>query len=375
MSGRPALEGVRVLDLTIYTPGPFGTQILADLGASVIKVERPGSGDLERLSVPAYFQAYNRGKASVVLDLADPRGRKACLDLARDADIVIESFRPGVVDRLGVGYRDVVAVNPDVIYASVSGYGQSGPLSLERGHDVEYLARVGALDMAPRKADGTPIWDSAFVVGDYASGMYSVIGILTALARPELRPVHIDVSVAGSALAWAFPKMALVLEHPEAKKGIGDDESAGIGIFKTKDGRYVTVSSVENHVFEKLCRAIGRPDLLERPELGTFAGRKPYAKEINDAIRAVAAGVDQKEFASLLRENGVAAAPVQSVEEVFEDPEVAYWQLVHRHPVPHAELPIFGIPRRRHVQAPGLDEHGEAIRSGGWGALEAGVSD
>jgi CoA:oxalate CoA-transferase len=305
-----------------------------------------------------------------VLDMSLPEGRQACLDLAREADVVVESFRPGVVDRLGVGYDDVVTINPNVIYASVSGYGQTGPLALERGHDVEYLARVGALDLAPRRPDGTPIWDSAFVVGDYASGMYAVVGILTALARPELRPVHIDVGVAPSALAWAFPKMVAALTENRTGIGDSDHEAAGIGIFRTKDGRFVTISSVENHVFEKLCTAIGRPDFLDRPEMATYQSRREHAKEINDAIRGSADQMDQSEFFSLLHENGVAAAPVRTVGEVFDDAEVGFWDMLHRTPVLHADIPIFGLARSRHALSPSLDEHGPAVRERGWAALE-----
>jgi crotonobetainyl-CoA:carnitine CoA-transferase CaiB-like acyl-CoA transferase len=361
----PALKGLRVLDLTTYVPGPFCTQMMADLGAAVIKIERPGDGDREREGMPSYFQALNRGKLSMGLDLRSEEGRDEFLELAATADVVIEGFRPGVVERLGIGYAKVRSLNPKVIYASISGYGQSGPLSLERGHDLDFMAWAGALDLAPRLPDGTPASGSPFVVGDCAAGMYALIAILAALAKPDLRPAHIDVSIAGATLAWAFPKLLRALWDMQAgaEQPVPAGERPGIGVFATGDGRHVSVSAVCTAELQLLCTILKRPDLAARME---DASAPPAAAEVNDAIRATALTMRQAEFGALLQDTGIATSPVRLVEEVFDDPDLGGRTLVHVAPLPHLVSPISGIPSRRWCYAPALDEHGERIRAGGW---------
>ena len=188
--GVTALRGVRVLDLSTFTPGPFGTQILADLGATVLKIERPGSGDPERDTVPEYFHAYNRGKFSLELDLKNVEDRQVCLDLGAEADIVVEGFRPGVVDRLGVGYAHMVEVNPDVIYASLSGYGQSGPLRDEYDLPAD-VGRVDDLLGAARSTRGKPWFRAALVSRARSVTLRLWNGRPAGPARPHARPARL----------------------------------------------------------------------------------------------------------------------------------------------------------------------------------------
>lgn len=275
------LAGLRVLDLSNYTPGPFATQILADLGATVLKVERPPHGDLERLSVPEYFHAYNRGKRSIALNLQDADDRAMLHKLVADADVLFEGFRPGVADRLGAGFDELRAIRPGLIYVSLPGVPSASPFAMDRAHDSEFQARIGALAVAA--GDREPTYDMPYPVSDYAAGMYAVIAVLAALARPTGEAVHIEVPCFSAGLAWMFP-MLCRLVYPVAERP-SRGRLPGVGVFTTADGRHLTMSTIEDRGWRELCLAIGRPDLADDPGLRTLAQRKERFEELDKALR------------------------------------------------------------------------------------------
>lgn len=359
----PYLQGVRVLDFSNLTPGPFASQALADLGATVLKVERPGTGDLERSSVPAYFRAYNRGKGSIAIDLRNPGGVSQAKELLADADVLIDGFRPSVMNRLGLGFEEVRTVCTDIVYVSLNGLGSSGPFAQDRGHDSEFMARCGALDPAGRQ-DGVAAYDNPMPVSDYAAALYAVIGIMGELGRNPRRAAQLEVPVMAAGLAWMFPKILRELDEASARNG--PRILPGVGCFRTKDGRYVTVTAVEDHIFADLARAIGRPDLAASPANATYAMRKNNAAELNGAIAEAIAGSDAEECLIRMREHGVCSAPVNTPLEALDDPQVKALGIVHSEPCLHADIPIIGAPRVRRLRAPELDEDGDFVRTNGW---------
>src|ERR671929_195422 len=272
------LEGIRVLDLSRLLPGGFCSLLLADFGADVVKVEDTGMGDYVRADEPA-FQALNRGKRSIRIDLKHPEGRDVFLRLARDADVVLESFRPGVMDRLGVGYARLREENPRLVYCAITGHGQDGPFAARAGHDMNYLARVGLLDLTG-EPDGPPI-QAAGQIADLGGGaLMAAFGILAALRERERSGEGqlVDVSMADGALSWLALVAAKYLADGQVPKR-GSIELAGRLVcyrpYACKDG-WVTLGALEPKFWQAWCRGVGREDLIEhqfeRP------GSEPHAE-------------------------------------------------------------------------------------------------
>jgi alpha-methylacyl-CoA racemase len=277
-----ALEGVRVLDLTRLLPGGFCTLLLADMGADVLKVEDTGTGDYIRWMPPyyggeeqrqdgiasAYFLALNRNKRSLRLNLKDERGRDVLLRLVEDYDVVVESFRPGVMDRLGVGYEALRARNRRVIYCPISGYGQDGPLTARSGHDTNYLALTGLLGLTGRRG-GPPIQSAGQIADLGGGGLMAAVGILAALHERERSGEGqvVDVSMTDGALSW----LAMVAARYFAEQQVprrGEPELAG-GIacyfpYETKDQKWVSLGALEPKFWQNWCNGAGRPDLIEK---------------------------------------------------------------------------------------------------------------
>src|SRR5688572_26660905 len=252
-SSRAPLAGVRVLDLTRLLPGPMGTLHLADLGADVIKIEDLGAGDY---ATPAVRALVNRNKRAIRIDLKQPAGAQTLLRLARDADVLIEGFRPGVMERLGVGYEAVAAVNPRIVYCSLSGFGQTGPLRDQPGHDLNYGALTGVVDQIGT-ADSPAL--SNLPVADLLGGtMNAVMGILAALfdAARTGRGRHVDVAIADGVLAHAVLPLAALNQHghvPPAGQGTLTGGLACYAVYRTADGRFVAVGALERKFWDALC--------------------------------------------------------------------------------------------------------------------------
>ena len=274
MTQEPPLRGLRVLDLSRLLPGPYLTLVLADMGADVVKVEAPGAGDWVRWLSPqhggmaAQFIALNRGKRSIALDLKRPGGAETLLRLARRADVVVESFRPGVMDRLGVGWEALHAENPGLVYCAISGFGQTGPYRDRAGHDLNYLGLSGAL-AASGVQDGPPAMPG-FQLADLAGGaLFGLVGVLAAIvARQQTgQGRFVDVSMTEGALAINALTLSQVLGGggPLAR---GTDQLAGgaacYGVYLTSDGRYLTLAALEPKFWQAFCEAVGHPEWRTR---------------------------------------------------------------------------------------------------------------
>jgi crotonobetainyl-CoA:carnitine CoA-transferase CaiB-like acyl-CoA transferase len=301
------LTGVRVLDLTIWRPGPYATQLLVELGADVVKVEPP-AGDPMRI-FPTLFAVLNAGKRSAAVDLKDAEGRTAVLELAHSADVVVESFRPGVVRTLGVDSESVRRVNPLVVYCSLSGYGQDGPLSQLPGHDLNYQAWAGTLE--PRAEEDAPVVPRP-PIADLAGGAYAAMAICAALVRRSVAGDGevIDVSMADVMASWtgAVPPLTL----PDGQEVGGN--VAGYGTFRTADGGWVALGVIsEDHFWVRLTGALGLHDAaaLSFPE--RLVLEKPLATAIAESIGRR----DRDELVAELLAAGVPASPVLSQQEML----------------------------------------------------------
>jgi crotonobetainyl-CoA:carnitine CoA-transferase CaiB-like acyl-CoA transferase len=274
------LSGLKVLDLSTLLPGPMATLMLADAGADVIKLERPGTGDEMRSYQPklgsasANYAILNRGKRAYGVDLKDPVHRAHVLELAVEADVVVEQFRPGVADRLGLGYADVAAVREDVIYCSISGYGPDGPHAGRAGHDLNYLAESGLLDVV-RDSDGSPSLPVT-VIADIAGGTYpAVVNILLALRQRDRtgRGQHVQVSMTHNLQVLAYGYVAAHQggsgwPRPGAELLTGG--SPRYQVYATADGRHIACAALEQKFWDRLTELVGLP-----VELRDDAGQEP----------------------------------------------------------------------------------------------------
>ncbi len=348
-----ALAGVRVVDLTALLPGPYCTRILADLGAEVIKVERPPAGDLTRHIAPELFEAVNHGKLSVTLDLRRDDDRARLDAMARAADVVIEGFRPGVAARLGAGYDHLRALNPDLIYCSLSGYGQTGPARDLSGHDLNYLGVVGALDPAETPGQPPRHW-ATIPMADLSGALFAATASLAALVRrahlpPGARGAYLDASLAGAALALTSGRLGEVgadaaSTAPPLLRG------GAYHAYLGSDGRAFTVGCVEDLFWQRLCLALDRPDLAADPAWAIFPQRSARAEELDALLAAEFACQPRDEWIARLRAADVPVGPVNAPHEVPSDPYVAASGLLLRDPV--ADGRVRGV--RYPVLMPGL---------------------
>ncbi|WP_433272291.1 CaiB/BaiF CoA transferase family protein [Actinosynnema sp. CS-041913] len=342
MAVRP-LSGVTVLDFSRVLAGPMATQVLAELGAEVIKVERPGAGDESRGMQPvlpsgesAYYFAFNRGKRSVVLDLKSERGRRLARDLAATADVLVENFLPGAMDRLGLGYRALSEVNPGLVYVSCTGFGQEGPYSDRRGYDTVFQALSGLMsltghpDSPPAKA-GVP-------VADMTSGLWIAIAALTGLVGRGStgQGSHVDLAmmdVQVSLLALAAARLFALDEDP-GRTGTEHPGRVPSAAFECADGGWLHISCSDQH-WLPLCAALGLGELADDPELLRNAGRLAQRSRVMSALAVAFAARPRAESADALRAAGVPVGEVNSVREILTDENTVARGMVDqfRHPV------------------------------------------
>lgn len=317
------LEGVRVLDLTRLLPGPFCSMLLADMGADVLKVEEPGRGDYFRWFEPLeggqsiYFRALNRNKRSMTLNLKNQTGREILLSLARNHDVLLESFRPGVTERLGIGYEAVKAVNPGIVYCAISGYGQSGPGRGRTGHDGNVLALSGLLDMAG-EAGGNPVFPPVPMADIPVGGFLAGFAISAALFRKSRsgEGAFLDISLFDGALSMAAMQAAEVQfcgRAPERGRGHFAGGSVGNAVYRTKDGRYLAISIIERKFWRNFCRLIGRRDLEEGDFLAVKADSS-LAAEVQQTLRTRT----MEDWVAVMDGADVCVEPVLTLAEVLE---------------------------------------------------------
>ncbi len=326
--GDAPLAGVRVLDLTRLLPGPVCTMHLADLGADVIKVEDTGAGDYARTlgakpgDVSAFFRMVNRNKRSVALNLKRDEGRAAFLTLARHADVVVESFRPEVVDALGVGCEAVRAMRPSIVYASITGYGQTGPRAMAAGHDINYLGYAGVLDQTGTRG-GPPALSNLQIADLLGGAMTAAVAILAALvgARATGRGRYVDLSMADGALAHnIFALHALEQDGRTAPRGedLLTGGVPGYGVYATKDGRWLAVGALEEKFWREVCATIGRPDLAVA---GLATGAE--GARVRAELEAVFGARTQAEWIERFRGVDACVSPVLTPDEALGDEQFA----------------------------------------------------
>lgn len=318
MPTTPALDGVRVLDLASVGPGARASRILADYGASVTKVGAVPRAGAVQITPPYYAYSGNRGMTRALFDLKSDEGRGAFLALADSADVIIESFRPGVVDKLGVGHQATSARNPRIVYCSTSGFGQTGPRSTWAGHDVNYLATAGFLDCTGRQADGRPALPGATVADIAAGGMHAAMAVMAALLRRERTGVgeHLDVSIADGAFAlmslYADEYLATGIE-PGPGHYILTGRYACYDLYTCSDGRHLSVGAIEPQFWANLCRLLG----LERHIAAqTDDAAQP---QIRADLAAAFATKTRDEWVSELAAADTCVAPVNTVAEATAD--------------------------------------------------------
>lgn len=340
-----ALAGIRVLDLTRLLPGPYCTLMLGDLGAEIIKVEEKGRGDYTREMLRGIYYSVNRNKKSISLDMKKHEGRQIIWDLAKVCDVVIEGFRPGVVERLGVDYESIKKVNPEIIYCSISGYGQDGPYRLEPGHDLNYLAVAGAMSIPGQH--GQPPMRSGLPVADLSSAMFATVSILAALmARTRTnKGQYIDVSMTDGVFSWASARLGDYMidqEMPSAEEL--DHILATNDLFETKDGRKIALGVLEEPFWIGLCKSIGREELLYDIRYETNELRKENKQSLHKLLTDVFLQKDQAAWMEVLKANKVPASKVNNAEEAFHDPQLQARGMVERIFVPALHKEIYQVP-------------------------------
>jgi crotonobetainyl-CoA:carnitine CoA-transferase CaiB-like acyl-CoA transferase len=367
------LEGIKVVDLSLFLPGPAMTQVMADHGAEVIKVEPLPDGEPNRAigpkrdGVSVYFANTHRGKQSLALNLKTARGVEALLRLAKTADVFVEAFRPGVVDRLGVGYEAVAARNPRIVYASISAYGQSGPYVHRPAHDLAVEAMAGVLSVN-LGWDDRP-WNPGLAAGDMLASNLALAGVLMALLRREKtgRGDYLDVAMMDALVASMpnnyGPPMA-ERRHPAPKDERAWGGNALFRVYETSDSRFVALGGAEIKFARNLLTALGRPDLIELCELPPGPGQQP----VHDFLEATFKGRTQAEWVAWMADKDVAFAPVKTLREGLDDPQVRHRKMVIEDPRgwEHIGLPIKyeDEPGRIDFDLPEFGAHSEDILRG-----------
>lgn len=357
------LSGIRILDLSRLLPGPFCTLYLAQLGAEVIKIEEPKGGDYTRTLSPEMFALVNRNKQSVTLDLRQARDVEALKRLVQDADVLLESFRPGVMDKLGCGWDVLKAVNPKLVYAALTGYGQTGPYRDRAGHDMNYNGYAGVLDQTG--AAGGPPTLSNFQIADLAGGALTcALGILAAVigARNSGTGTFVDVGMMDGTFALQAAAFATLRTLGHGLSRGADMLSGAIpnySLYECADGNYVAVGALEPKFFLNLCAALERPDLARMPMAPGASGEALRAK-LADVFRTRT----RDEWDALLADRDCCVSGIYSPQEALDNPQVRARGLVET----LDGKPAFAMPIRFSdarpvpaMAAPRLGAHNEAV--------------
>ena len=357
----PPLAGITVLDFSRVLAAPLATQILAELGATVIKVERPRSGDETRGFEPrlpqgesAYFFAFNRGKRSVTLDLKDPRGRDLARRLAERADVIVENFLPGAMERLGLGYAALSSSNPGLVYVSATGFGQTGPDSARKGYDTVFQALSGVMAMTG-EPDGPPS-KCGIPVADMSSGLWVAIAALTGLAgrAADGSGRHFDVSMMDVQLSLHALNAARLFALGEDPVRTGTEHPGRVpsAAFQAGDGGWLHISGSDQH-WVPLCTVLGLHELATDPQLRSNSGRVAQRDRVMRALRAAIAQRDRDHLVKELLAADVPVGAVRSVREALDDPHAAARGVVTEFAHPsEGHFPALRTPLRETTQTP-----------------------
>ncbi|MCI0439257.1 MAG: CoA transferase [Chloroflexi bacterium] len=353
MNGSLPLAGIKVVDFTQILAGPFCTMLLGDMGADVIKIEKPDGGDDTRRFGPPFiegesaaFLALNRNKRSIVVDLKNEAGVEVARRMLRDADVTVQNSRPGAMERIGLGYEDVRRFNPGIIYCTVSGFGTTGPYSHKAGFDLVAQGMSGLMsvngfpDMPPAKV-GVPM-------ADLNTGLYSAFGILTAYIN-RLRTGEgqlIDASLLDSAISYTVYESSTYFATGQVAtpKGSAHQMLAPYQAFATRDG-YINIGAANQANWERMCRAIGREDLLEDSRFVSNAERMAHKDALTAILEETFDGNTTAHWVELLEKAGVPCGPIYNIKQVYDDPHVQSRNMVveMEHPIA-GHIRNIGIP-------------------------------
>jgi len=369
VNGTQPLSGIKVLDFTQVMMGPCATQMLADYGADVIKIERPGAGDLSRASLAddpeglnnPVFRSLNRNKRSVALDLRGEAGKAIVYDLVKTADVVVNNFRAGVMDRMGFGYEALSKINPRIICAFGSGFGQTGPLAHKGGQDILAQAVSGVMARKPDKHLPTTLYSTA--LADYSAGMHLVQGILLALMQREKTGVGqmLSVSLYDSMLAMQMQEASMWLSR---KRDLNWGAFPLTGAFETTDGALVIVGAFKANPLQDICRALGLRDLSADPDYSTFAKQADNKAELHRLFRSKLSTNTTAYWLARLEQQDLLCAPVQTLGEALESEQTAANNMViELNSMKLVASPITmgeGAFKLRYAP-PSLNEHGSEV--------------
>ncbi|WP_157988089.1 CaiB/BaiF CoA transferase family protein [Jiangella endophytica] len=368
-----AFESIRVLDLTHGVAGPFSTMILGDLGCDVLKIERPGRGDASRYmnvserfltDIPLvggdYFMAINRNKRSVTIDFKDQRGIELVRRLADRVDVVVQNFRPGVVDRLGIGPAELRARNPSLIYASLNAYGDEGPLATHPGMDVAVQARSGVMSITGHGGPEGPV-KPGVSLADFSGGVHLSLAVLAALFQRSVSGQGDDVRVSllDATMSMLINYSVAVTDGAAdiAPMGSGHPQLAPFEAVGTADG-YVVIAPGTNRLFAGLCRLLGRPDLLDDERFASNPLRVRHRPELMAELQPLFKERTTQEWLGVLEEAGIPCAPVNTLRQAFADEQLVANGMVQsiQHPTLGA-LTQLGSPYRFAGVQPSLRRH------------------
>jgi crotonobetainyl-CoA:carnitine CoA-transferase CaiB-like acyl-CoA transferase len=378
-----ALEGLKVLDLTRLLPGGFCTLLFADMGADVLKIEEPGKGDYIRWMDPfkggmsSGHIALNRGKRSMTLNLKSERGPEVLLRLVRDADVLVESYRPGVMDRLGVGYERLSQENPGLVYCAITGYGQDGPYKDRAGHDINYLGFAGVLGInGPRGGD--PVVAGVQIADVGGGGLMGAVGILAALQERARtgRGRFVDISMMDGAVSWTAMQAAGFMMDgvkPRPSEMRLNGALACYRVYRCADGKHVTVGALEPQFWALLCKALDVPEFIER-----HYAPADEQDAMSERIQEILLQRTRDEWVRELADLDACFGPVNDFGEAFSDPHVVARKMRVEVPTPEGPTGAAGNPIKMMGDeplepgpAPGFGEHTEdALASVGYSGDE-----
>ena len=332
-----ALEGIRVLDLTRALAGPFCTLMLGDYGADVIKIEIPGSGDDTRTWGPpfigsesAYFLSINRNKRSLTLNFKDDKAKEIFLKLAKDADVIVENFTPGVMERFGLGYEAIKQVNPGIVFCSVSGFGQTGPYRSRPAYD-QIMQGISGLMSITGEPDGEP-QKVGIAVADIGAGMWAAFAVMAAIHNRshEGEGQYIDISMMDAQVAWLTYQAANYFANgtPPKRLGAAHPNLVPYQAFMCQDNKYLNLAVGSERIWERFCEGMEMPELQENPDYRTNVERAQNRSKIVPYLQEVFIKAPVAHWVEKLQAVSVPCGPINDLEDVFSDPQLLSREMV-----------------------------------------------
>ena len=371
-----ALENIKVVDLTRTLAGPFCTMMLGDMGADIIKIEEPQRGDETRSWTPFWngestqFVSFNRNKRSLSLNLREEEGLEIVRALAADADVMIESFRAGALERMGLGYEAISAINPGIVYCSISGYGRTGPMAEKPGYDLIIQAYSGLMDLTG-EPDGTP-QRVGFSLVDLFTGMMAFGSVVTALYHKKETGKGQQIEAAlldGQVAALSYHATAyMATGNVPQRMGSGHPSLVPYQSFRASDGNFI-VGVANQGLWERFCAGIERPDLLEDPRFKTNDDRVAHRAECVETLNEIFRHKTMREWVEIIERAGVPCGPINRVDDVVNDPQVNARNMIAQlaHPnvpdlrIPNSPLKLSETPSAIRRPSPLLGQHNDEI--------------